>query len=63
MKRTLRLAKEVLGEITTEELRDVVGAAQTQGDVCLVLSLNDLTRCGRPTCGQTCTGTSDPQTK
>lgn len=63
MKRTLRLSKEVLGEIATDDLRNVVGAAQTQAAVCQVLSLNDLTHCGRPTCGQTCTGTSDPQTK
>lgn len=64
MKRTLRLAKETLGEIATDELRDVVGAAQTQGEVCLVLSLNDVTRCGSPTCGYGCTGTSSgPLTK
>jgi hypothetical protein len=63
MKRTLRLAKETLGEITTDDLRNVVGAAETQGNVCVVLSLDNLTHCGSPTCGRTCTGTSDPLTK
>jgi hypothetical protein len=62
MKRSLRLSREVLSELTTDDLRAVNGAAaQTNGDLCVALSL-DLT-CGRPTCGRNCTGRSDPLTK
>jgi len=63
VKRTLRLSREVLSELTNDDLRAVNGGAQTQGDVCIVLSLDRITACGSPTCGRTCTGTSDPVTK
>jgi hypothetical protein len=63
MKRALTLKKEVLTELTNDELVTVVGGADASAklNICTVLSL-DL-GCGFPTCGPRCTGTSDPLTK
>jgi len=61
VKRTLRLSKEVLSELGTDDLRAVRGGAQTNGELCVRLSLDPT--CGVPTCGRNCTGTSDPLTK
>jgi hypothetical protein len=65
--RSLRLTKETLTELSTAELRDVVGATATTDPVCaqlsalvrkcVVIDLSDNARC-RATCGETCTGTS-----
>lgn len=61
MKRTLRLKKDVLTELTTDELGAVVGGADTVKTYCELLSID--ATCGRPTCGRNCTAVSDPVTK
>jgi thymidine phosphorylase len=65
--RNLRLTKETLAELSTAELRDVVGATATNDPACaqisaflracVVVDLSDDAGC-RATCGSTCTGTS-----
>jgi hypothetical protein len=61
MKRNLALNKETLAELSTEDLAAVVGGQASIGQVCTEqLSLK--AACGRPTCGQGCTGRSDPLT-
>ena len=55
MRRTLALQREVLAELTTDELAAVAGAAASVLDGCAV-SVKNL--CNVPTCGNTCTNTS-----
>lgn len=61
MKRTLHLKKDILTELTTDELASVDGGAQTGAGLCYQLSLD--ATCGRPSCGRNCTAISDPVTK
>ena len=62
MKRTLHLKKEVLAELTTNELRDVIAgnnAAISQNvAICGLISLANVTDCLRLTCGEGCTNRS-----
>lgn len=61
MKRNLALHKEVLAELTADELNAVVGGQYSLGQICTdQISLK--AECGRPTCGPGCTGRSDPLT-
>jgi hypothetical protein len=57
MRRSLSLNKEVLGELTTMELSNVMGAALTNGGICDKVNTLGLD-CTIPTCGALCTGTS-----
>lgn len=61
MKRRLFLSKDVLAELSTDELHEVAGAAATIKDLCGPLSFAP--GCVRPTCGPGCTAVSDPVTK
>lgn len=56
MNRSLSLKKEVLTELTHDELGEVHGAAMSVLAGCVDLSLK--AACGIPTCGYTCTNTS-----
>jgi hypothetical protein len=60
--RALTLKKEVLAELTPDELRSVVaGDLQAISDpnpVCVAISLSPNTGCTSPTCGPGCTGRS-----
>lgn len=56
MTRRLGLKKEVLNELTTEELGSVAGGAVSLFGWCIDVSVR--TECGIPTCGYTCTNTS-----
>ena len=58
MQRTLSLRKDVLTELTPDELTAVAGGTPTVQNLCRPLSLDDV--CTRPTCGPGCTGVSDP---
>lgn len=57
MRRSLRLNKDTLTELTTMELDGVMGAAQTNGGICDKVNTLGL-ECTIPTCGVMCTGTS-----
>ena len=60
MRRTLSLRKDVLTELTADELTAVAGGA-TVKDLCGPLSFAE--GCQYPTCGPGCTGKSDPLLK
>lgn len=55
MNRHLSLTKEVVAELSYDELGEVRGAAVSILGMCVDLSRAD---CGIPTCGYTCTNTS-----
>ena len=57
MRRALNLRKEDLGELTTIELSNVMGAALTNGGVCDAVNTVG-GKCTIPTCGVLCSGTS-----
>ena len=63
MKRTLRLTKEVLAELTTDELRSIIGGETTGAlsiklAICQQISAAVGGDCLRPTCGPGCTARS-----
>ena len=66
MPRKLELKKEILAELTPDELNAVNAGVPTQVlsynlAICAALSLNELTGCLVYTCGNGCTGTSTAQ--
>ena len=65
MPRKLILKKEILAELSTDELREVVAGnlqvLTTNAQICQQISLNPVGTCPAPSCGEGCTGRSTLQ--
>ena len=62
-RKPLLLKKEVLAQLTSEQLAQIEGGAQTNGGLCAQLSIDFAGTCLGPTCGPGCTARSQITTE